>query len=216
MDIYQSFSTQIAATAMVTLQSLLALGADPESVSTIINFTADMCKAGRIAGTVPPIAAAAAPPAAAIALRVSPTRDAQPLGADEHVGRGASPSQSSRSGKRPDGRTERGASQPQPRTRTEVPAGPAGLAAGRVRHHQDRVFSLEEDEKHRALEGRRYTHAEIAAHKARQRAQSLRDLQRNAADERKRPRGPSSKRSKDTDRDPEHERDARSRRGRNN
>ena len=51
MDIYQSFSSQLAANAMVAIQSLLAHGELTERVHSIINFTADMCRAGRSTGS---------------------------------------------------------------------------------------------------------------------------------------------------------------------
>ena len=234
MDIYQNFSSQLAATAMVTIQSLLAHGEPTERVHSIINFTADMCRAGRSTGTASTAAPGAAPPVAAIALRVSPNREATPgeragpaprvspnreATPGERAGRGVSPNHPSRPSKRPSparspahGRAEQAAAQPQPRARVDASAGPV---AGRARHHPDRVFTPAEDVAHRAADGHRYSPAEVLAHKALQRQQAQRDTQRTAADERQRPRGPSSKRSSDSDRDPEQEHGTRSRRGRN-
>ena len=216
MGIYQSFSSQLAATAMVTIQSLLAHGEPTERVHSIINFTADMCRAGRSTCTASATAPGAAPPVAAIALQVSPNREATP---GEHAGRGVSPIHPSRPPERPSpakshahGRAEQAAAQPQPRARADAPTGPV---AGRARHHPDRVFTPAEDAAHRAADGHRYSPAEVLAHKALQRQQAQRDTQRTAADERQRPRGPSSKRSSESDRDPDQEHGTRSRRGRN-
>ena len=198
-DLVRQLHATVATSVLATLGALVQHGAGSATLNHIITSADVLCRNAQ--------SPEGAPPVAAIAPQLSPTRNPAPRAPDAREERAgslhqegrraarASPARSIGEGERgvaraPNSRSNnaRQGQEPHPPRGTPLPSS----STPRVHHHSGRVFTLEETAAYHATGGKRYTPAEITAHKARQRLLSLQSARR---DGRSRDDGPGSKRS---------------------